>query len=207
MSRAAWSEAPPANISPPWRVRRPAVETIAGWSARHRKTAVFGWLALVAVAYLIGQLLGSPSLQQNDLGQAGQAEQTLQHLGVTTPTAEAVLIQARTPGQTFATDPAMRQAVSQVSAALSRLPGAAAGINSPLRPGGQALVSANGRSALVTFNVPGPAADVTTAVTPAVSAVAKVQASHPGLLVAEAGDASLGQAVNNQISSDFGKAT
>ena len=116
----------------PRRVRPPAVEAIAGWSARHRKTAVFGWLALVAVAYLIGQLLGSPSLQQNDLGQAGQAEQTLQHLGVTAPTTEAVLIQERAQGQTFATDPAMRQAVSQVTAALSRLPGAAAGIRSPL---------------------------------------------------------------------------
>ncbi len=126
---------------------------------------------------------------------------------MTTPTTEAVLIRARTPGQTFATDPAMRQAVSQVTAALSRRPDAAAGIDSPLRPGGQALVSANGRSALVTFNVPGPAADVTTAVTPALSAVAKVQASHPGLLVAEAGDASLGQAVNNQIGRDFGRAT
>jgi putative drug exporter of the RND superfamily len=48
---------------------------------------------------------------------------------------------------------------------------------------------------------------VTTAVTPALDAVARAQASHPGLLVAEGGDASLGQAVNNQISADFGKAT
>ena len=101
----------------------------------------------------------------------------------------------------------MRQAVSQVTAALSRLPGAAAGIRSPLQPGGEALVSANGRSALVTFNVPGPAADVTTAVTPALDAVAKVQASHPDLLVAEAGDASLDQAVTDQVNRDFGKAT
>src|SRR5580693_4295076 len=117
---AAPYEAPPTETSPPSRrARRPAVETIAGWSARHRKTAVLGWLALVAVAYLIGQLLGSPSLQQNDLGQAGQAEQTLQRLGVTAPTTEAVLVQARTPGATFATDPAMRQAVRQVTAALS----------------------------------------------------------------------------------------
>ena len=198
----------PADVTPqPRRARPPAVEAIAVWSARHRKTAVFGWLALVAAAYLIGQLLGSPSQQQNDLGQAGQAERTLQHLGVTAPTTEAVLIQERAPGRTFATDPAMRQAVSQVTAALSRRPGAAAGIHSPLQPGGQALVSANGRSALVTFNVPGPAADVTTAVTPALDAVARAQASHPGLLVAEGGDASLGQAVNKQISSDFGKAT
>jgi len=37
--------------------------------------------------------------------------------------------------------------------------------------------------------------------------VAKVQADHPNLLVTEGGDASLGQAVNNQISSDLGKAT
>jgi len=189
------------------KARPPAVEAIAGWSARHRKTAIIGWLALAAVAYLIGQLLGSPSLPQNDLGQAGQAEQTLQHLGVTAPTTEAVLIQARIPGATYATDPAMRQAVGQVTAALSRLPGAAAGIRSPLSPGGQSLVSANGRSALVTFDVPGPAADVTTAVTPALSAVAAVQATHPDLLVAEGGDASVGQAVNNQISADFGKAT
>ena len=180
MSRAAWSEAPPTNISPPRRVRRPAVETIAGWSARHRKTAVFGWLALVAVAYLIGQLLGSPSLQQNDLGQAGQAEQTLQHLGVTTPTTEAVLVQERAPGRTFATDPAMRQAVSQVTAALARVPGAATGISSPLSPGGQALVSANGRSALVTFRVPGPAANVNTAVTPALDAVGQGAGQSPG---------------------------
>jgi putative drug exporter of the RND superfamily len=201
-------EAPPTDISlPPRRVRPPAVESIAGWSARHRKTAVFGWLALVAVAYLIGQLLGSPSLPQNDLGQAGQAEQTLQHLGVTTPTTEAVLVQERAPGKTFATDPAMRQAVSQVTAALARVPGAATGIRSPLSPGGQALVSGGGRSALVTFTVPGPTAGVNTAVTPALDAVARVQASHPDLLVAEGGDASLGQAVNNQISSDLGKAT
>lgn len=205
---AARYEPPPADVSPPpRRVRPPAVEAIARWSARHRKVAVFGWLALVAVAYLIGQLLGSPSRPQNDLGQAGQAEQTLQHLGVTAPSTEAVLIQARTPGATFWTDPAMRQAVSQVTAALSRVPGAATEIRSPLSPGGQSLVSGGGRSALVTFTVPGPAADVTTAVTPALDAVATVQAGHPDLRVAEAGDASLGQAVNNQVSSDFGKAT
>ena len=200
-------EAPSTHPSPPHRrPRPPAVEAIAGWSARHRKTAVFGWLGLVVVAYIIGQLLGTPSLPQHDVGQAGRAEQTLQHLGVTAPTSEEVLIQARTPGATFAASPVMRQAVSQVTAALSRLPGSAARIRSPFSPGGQALVSANGRSALVTFAVPGPAADVTSAVAPALSAVASVQASHPGLLVAEAGDASLQKTVNDQISSDFGRA-
>ena len=200
-------DAPPTDNSPHRRVRPPLVEAVAGWSARHRKIAVFGWLALVVVAYLIGQLLGSPSMQNNDLGQAGQAEATLEHLGVVAPTSEAVLIQERAAGHAYATDPAMRQTVGQVVAALSKLPGAATAINSPLDAGGKALVSANGRSALVTFNVPGPATNVTTAVTPALNAVAAVQASHPDLVVAEGGDASLGQAVNNQISAAFGQAT
>ena len=47
------------------------------------------------MAYSIGQLLGISNLPQNDGGQAGQAEQTRQHLGVTAPSVEAVLIQAR----------------------------------------------------------------------------------------------------------------
>ena len=62
---AAHYEPPPTDVTPPRRrARRPGVEAIAGWSARHRKTAIFGWLALVAVAYLIGQLLGSPACRK-----------------------------------------------------------------------------------------------------------------------------------------------
>ena len=57
--------------------RRPFVERIAGWSARHRKTAVFGWLLLVAAIFVAGQALGSKNLPSYDAGQAGQAERTL----------------------------------------------------------------------------------------------------------------------------------
>src|SRR5262245_3724568 len=139
------------------RARSPFVERIAGWSARHRKTAVFGWLALVAVVFLGGQALGTRSQPAYDAGQAGQAERTLHGLGVVAPALEDVLIQARSPGAAFASDPAMRQAARQVTSALARLPGAATDVRSPL--GDPALVSADGRSALVTFQVPGPAAD------------------------------------------------
>lgn len=62
LQSAARHEAPSTHISPPHRrARPPTVEAIAGWSARHRRTAVFGWLALVVVAYIIGQLLGTPA--------------------------------------------------------------------------------------------------------------------------------------------------
>ena len=38
--------------------RAPGVQRMAAWSTRHRKTAVLGWLALVAVIFLGGQGLG-----------------------------------------------------------------------------------------------------------------------------------------------------
>jgi RND superfamily putative drug exporter len=174
--------------------KTPFVEAIARWSSRHRKTAIFGWLGLIVVAYIIGQLLGTPNLPQNDLGQAGRAEQTLENLGVAQqPAAEDVLIQARNGASQE-----MRQAISQVTAALDRLPTAATAIRAP-------VISKDGRSAVVAFTVPGPSADTTTAVGPALNAVAAVQAQHPNLTVAEAGDASVQLAINNAISSDLGK--
>ena len=126
-----------AHDPPPGRARPPLTERVAGWSARHRKTAVFGWMLLVAALFMAGQALGSKNLPQYNAY------------------AETVLIQARTPGATVATDPAMRQAASQVAAALAAQPKYAAGIRTPLSHGGQALVSKDGRSALVTFDVPG----------------------------------------------------
>jgi putative drug exporter of the RND superfamily len=188
------------------RARAPLVERVAGWSARHRKTAVFGWLALIAVIFVAGQALGTKSVPAYDAGQSGQAEQALHRLGIVAPAVEDVLIQARAPGQTFAGDPAMRQAAGQVIRALSALPRAATNIRSPLGAGGRALVSADGRSALVTFEVPGPAASQPTAVAPALSAVAALQARYPGLRIAEGGDASVGRAINSVVDNGFRKA-
>ena len=71
---------------------------------------MFGWLALVALVFVGGQALGTKSLPAYDAGQTGQAEQALHRLGVVAPAVEDVLIQARQPGRTFASDPAMRQA-------------------------------------------------------------------------------------------------
>ena len=98
----------------------------------------------------------------------------------------------------------MRQAASEVAAALSALPKSAAGIRSPLSAGGQSLVSKDGRSALVTFQVPGNVADVGQAATADQNAVAAVQARHPDLRIAESGDASIQQALNNDLT--FSKA-
>jgi putative drug exporter of the RND superfamily len=210
---------------------RPVVERIACWSARHAKTAVFGWLGLVAAAFLAGQLLGTRNLPQYDPGQAGQAERMLHQLSVVSPATESVLIQPRGRGAaslTFANDPQMREAVAAVAAALRRLPSAATDISAPgqgtdrLASAGMSgvsragdrhsgrtsagLISANGHSALVTFDVAGPHADVNSTVAADLAAVARVQAAYPDLIVAEAGSASTSAAGNSLLESDFHRA-
>ena len=193
------------------RPRRPVVERIAGWSSRHRKTAVFGWLLLVAALFMAAQAVGTKNLPSYDPGQAGQAERALHQAapGYYGSAAEVVLIQARAPGNTFAGDASMRQAARQLVTALAALPRTAAGIGSPLtltaRHGdSRPLVSADGHSALVTFNVPGNVRSQDQAVAADQRAVAAVQARHPDLLIAETGDASISRAIDNSL--DFRQA-
>jgi putative drug exporter of the RND superfamily len=184
------------------RTHAPIVERVAGWSTRHRKTAVIGWLLLVVAAVVIGQRIGTDNLNSYDPGQAGRAERVLAQPVVQQPDNEDVLIQGRSPGQTYGQDPEFRLAVRQVVAALRALPQAAADIQSPLNSPG--LVS--GRSALVAFNVAGNPGNDDQAVVPAMNAVAAVQARHPGLIVEEAGAASLDRATSGITSQDFRKA-
>jgi RND superfamily putative drug exporter len=183
----------------------PVAERVAGWSVRHRKTAVFGWLLLIAAVFIVGQAFGGKNLPEYDWGQAGQADRTLNQVAPAQYDvyAENVLIQARTPGATFSTDPAMRQAASQVAAALATQPRYAIDIRTPLSVGGQSLVSKDG-SSLVTFNVPGNVADVDTAAITDQHAVAAAAARYPSLRIAESGNASIQQTIDSDL--NFGKA-
>ena len=91
-------------------------------------------------------------------------------------------------------------------AALSALPHSARDIRSPAGPGHAGLVAGDGRSALVTFGVPGNLRNEDQAVAPAVRAVAGIQARYPGLRVQEAGDASIDRAINTVLSQGFRRA-
>jgi RND superfamily putative drug exporter len=165
---------------------------------------VLGWLLLVIAVFVGGQALGSRDLYGYDAGQAGQAERILNQVAPKQLSAqsEAVLIQAKAPGATFTSDQSMRQASSQVAAALAAMPGSVQGIQSPLMAGttGKSLVAADGRSVLVTFTIPGTVKDSNQAVAADQRAVAAVQARHPDLRIAESGDASIAAA----SSLDFG---
>src|SRR4051812_50125333 len=45
------------------------------WSARHRKTAIIGWILFVAIAYMMGGKIGTHELSQAEsgVGDSGQA--------------------------------------------------------------------------------------------------------------------------------------
>lgn len=191
--------------------RRPLIERVTGWSARNRKTALLGWIAFVVLALAVGSVLGGKGPKSYDPGESGVAQRMIDQAGPNSrPPAESVLVQAGPSSAGFGTDAAMRQAVSQVAAALRALPASTlTNVQEPTATAAQGLISADGRSALVTFQLAGPGYgwdDADTTVAAAEQAVAKVAAAHPELKIVEAGDASVNQAVAKATAKDFAKA-
>jgi putative drug exporter of the RND superfamily len=92
------------------------------------------------------------------------------------------------------------------AASAGKAPGSVSGAAESSAPGAGNLISADGRSVLVIFRVAGPHADVNSTVAADQAAVARVQAAHPDLLVAEAGSASASAAGNSLLESDFRRA-
>ena len=111
------------------------------WSAAHWKTATFGWLGFVAVAFAIGMTVGTHALAQSDSldGEAGRASSALGHAGFKQPASETVLVQSRT---LTAADPQFRAAVADVVGAVSRAPNVA-NVRAPFSTQGQ--LSRDGR--------------------------------------------------------------
>ncbi len=89
------------------------------WSAHHWKTATFGWLAFVVVAFGLGGLVGVKNV---DPGAAGPGESghmnRILDAGFSRPANESVLIQSRTA---TAGTPAFDAAVDDVVARVSRV--------------------------------------------------------------------------------------
>jgi len=69
---------------------------MGAWSAAHWKTATFGWLAFVAVAFLIGNMVGTKNIDPNTSGpgQSGRMDRILD-AGFKLPANESVLVQSR----------------------------------------------------------------------------------------------------------------
>jgi RND superfamily putative drug exporter len=103
------------------------------WSAGHRKTAVFGWLAFVLAAVAIGNAVGTKNISMQDVN-VGQSRKADQMLGKGFPQAdpqtESVLVQSSTR---TVNDPAFRATINDVAAAVKGNP-AIKNLKSPTRP-------------------------------------------------------------------------
>ncbi|WP_030060362.1 MULTISPECIES: MMPL family transporter [Streptomyces] len=174
---------------------------MGAWSARHRKTAVFGWLLFVVLATMLGGMHGSTKVTEAESmpGQVSRAAKILDDAGLKSPASETVLVQSATRS---ADDPDFREVVAQVVSAVDRT-GKAAGIRSPYDT---KAVSADGHSALVLLTLKGDQDEALANVASVLDAVAGVQKQHPGLTVVELGDASSGKWIQDQFKNDFARA-
>jgi uncharacterized membrane protein YdfJ with MMPL/SSD domain len=176
------------------------------WSASHRKTAIFGWLAFVIAAVVIGTAVGQRTIDQNSdtVGPSARADHILKQGGFSQsgPLTEIVVVQSR---HMTAGAPAFQAAIGDVVRTVAPLPD----VHNLRWPGGQAnraQVSPDGRTALVQWDMSGPLKAAEKQVDPLTAAVASVAARHPGFYIGEAGAASSSKALTNLFNQQIGKA-
>ncbi|WP_329311375.1 MMPL family transporter [Streptomyces sp. NBC_01262] len=177
---------------------------MGGWSARHRWLAVGGWLLFVVLALAIGSVAGRVDTtdSQEVPGEYGQAVKILDEAGLNDgPAGEIVLVQS-TGGTVKATDPAFRTVVGGVITAVKDT-GKVTNVQSPYDID---TISADGRSALVRFDMLGDPDTASDRVEPVLAAVRGVQEQHKDLRVEEFGDASSQKIFDDAFGSDFKRA-
>jgi uncharacterized membrane protein YdfJ with MMPL/SSD domain len=175
------------------------------WSARHRKTAIFGWLAFVVASFAIGGAVGMKTIDQNDtnVGEARKADHIIRDAGFKLDEqSEYVLVQSKTQTPK---DPAFRAVVDEAIAKLDAFPKVTK-LRSPLAPGNEGQVSADGHSALIQFTPAGSYDDATKYIDTIVAGTAAVQRANPTFTVVQAGSASTGKALDEMFGSQLARA-
>jgi uncharacterized membrane protein YdfJ with MMPL/SSD domain len=166
------------------------------WSAGHWKTATFGWLAFVLVAFALGGMVGMKSSDPNapGPGESGRIDKILD-AGFKQPAGESVLIQS---GSLRADDPVFAATIKDVASALRKL--------DDVQNVRQGQVSKDGRSVLVDFEIRGDPDDAVDKIDPVLDRVDKLQSAHPAFFIGQFGDASAVDAIDTAASDDLAKA-
>lgn len=164
------------------------------WSARNKKKAIFGWLAFVVLAIVIGGAAGTKTLNEDDAGSGDSARaDKVYDEAFPKATEESVLVQSRTGDKA-----AIAAGVSDVRTTLERFDGVTLESTE---------TSKDGRSRLVQFKLPGDdEEEAEKAIGPIVTAVEKTAAAHPELTIGQFGDASAEKALSERFDDDFQQA-
>src|SRR3954451_17266913 len=125
---------------------------IGRWSAAHWKTATFGWIAFVVVAFGIGGIVGLKNTDHSTSGpgESGRVGRILND-GFKEPSGESVIVQSRSR---VASDPAFIAAVRDVTSRISKLE-AVQNVRSPLDAANGGQVARSRHAALVEFQIRG----------------------------------------------------
>ena len=173
------------------------------WSASHWKTATFGWIAFVIVAVVLGGAVGTKQLTDSEAtpGESGRGARILEE-GFDDRAEELVLVES----ETLTTEsPAFRAAVEDVVRRLEAT-GVATNIQSPLHPAYADQISADARSAIVSFDIRGDPDTAPDRIEPVVDAVEQAQSSHPALTVGSFGEATADREITESVNDDLERA-
>ena len=139
------------------------------WSARHRKTAIFGWLAAIVIVFMVGQSLGqkTPTQSQSLNGDSRKAMAIVDDAGFPEKSGEMVLVQSKSAK---ASDPAFKAAVADVTKTVS----AQKVVTNVVKP----QISKDKHSALIQFDLKGDPETAEERVGPVLDATAAVADRH-----------------------------
>ena len=176
---------PESRVEPPDESSHPT--NLAGrmgrWSAQHRKTAIFGWLAFVVVAFAAGILSGTTKIEPATSGWASRAASTSFSTRSSCNRPGSVLIQSDT---LTVKDPAFTAAVEDVIARVSAVD-VVMDVQSPLDPENAGQVGQAGHAALIDFEIRGDPDDAVKKIDPVVAAVDEAQEANPDVFVGSFG--------------------
>ncbi|WP_314172566.1 MMPL family transporter [Streptomyces winkii] len=168
---------------------------LGGWSTRHRRTAVFGWLLFVVLASVLGGLTGVAEMNESEsmTGDSARAQRILEDAGIDAPAGEMVMV-------TGESRDGWRQAAGEVARAVE----ATGETGRPQRP----VPSEDGTAGLLRFQMKGDAETAGDRVQPVVDAVQKVRAAHhgDGVTIHQYGQASADKWLGEMLGDDFAKA-
>ncbi|WP_070011825.1 MMPL family transporter [Streptomyces abyssalis] len=178
------------------RRRRPGLAArLGGWSTRHRRTAVFGWLLFVVLAAAAGGVTGVAEMNESEgmSGDSARAERILEDAGIEAPAGEMVMV-------TGEGRQGWQQVAGEVATAVE-----ATGEAEQVR---RAVPSEDGRAGLLEFRMKGEAESAGERVQPVMDAVEKVRAAHEGegVTVHQYGQASADKWLGDMLGDDFAKA-
>ena len=177
------------------------------WSASHWKTAVFGWLAFVLAAFVIGNAVGTKYLEtsETNVGEARRADKIIDagFREKADEQGEMVLIQSKT----YTTDDQpFRNAINEVITTLNGFPKVQK-LQNPLLAEHADQISDDRHSAMVSFSPKGDYEEAGTYIRTIEGAVDNVAGNHPGFYIDELGAVSTGKSLDEAFGSMLAKVT